>query len=444
MRAYDLIAKKRDGLALSADEIRWLVAAFCSGEVSDAQMAAFLMAVYLRDMTPEETTALTLAMAESGKRLDLALSGATLVDKHSTGGVGDKTTLVVVPLVAECGVPVAKMSGRSLGHAGGTVDKLESIPGFRTELSIDELLEQVRRVGAAMVGQSADLAPADKRIYALRDLTATVESVPLIAASIMSKKIATGASAFVLDVKVGRGAYMKTLTGALRLAETLVKIAENAGKRAVARVTAMDQPLGRAVGNAVEVREAVLALRGEGPPDLEELAVALAAEMLYLSGSEPDVERAAERAAAILRSGRALDRFKAIVEAQGGDPRYIEACAAGGPAPGCKVVPVQAERKGWVAGIDGAEVGLAAMALGAGRTRAGEAIDHHVGVLLHKKVGDEVRPGEPVAEVIARDPESGGRAAQRVLAAYTFTESPVQAPPLLLGRFEAGSRPRTA
>lgn len=437
MRIYELIAKKRDGKALSADEVRRLVAGYTSGEIPDFQMAAFLMAVYLRDMTHEETTALTLAMADSGEQLTLGGPGETFVDKHSTGGVGDKTTLVLVPLAAECGLPVAKMSGRALGHAGGTIDKLESIPGFRTDLSIPEMMEQVRSVGAAIVGQSADLTPADKKIYALRDLTATVESVPLIAASIMAKKIAMGADAFVLDVKAGRGAYMKTERDAVRLAETMVAIANGAGRRAVAWVTGMDQPLGYAVGNALEVREAALTLMGEGPPDLTELSIVLGGEMLCLGGVESDLDKAKEHVRAVLASGRALERFRALIEAQGGDPEYVDRLVTANEIPaGYCATPVLAANDGWVTGIDGGEIGHAGMALGAGRELPEQEIDHGVGVLLRKKVGDRAKRGEPVAIAVARNPEDGERAARRIAAAYKVDASPVQRPRLLLRRID--------
>lgn len=436
MRIYELIAKKRDGHALLPEEVRQLVSGYSAGEIPDYQMAAFLMAVYLRDMTPEETTALTLAMADSGERLQLGGPGEIFVDKHSTGGVGDKTTLVLVPLAAECGLPVAKMSGRGLGHAGGTIDKLESIPGFRTDLSIDEMMDQVRAVGAAIVGQSADLTPADKKIYALRDVTATVESVPLIAASIMAKKIAMGADAFVLDVKSGRGAYMKTEEDAVRLAETMVAIARGTGKRAVAWVTGMDQPLGYAVGNAVEVREAVLTLRGSGPPDLTELCVVLGAEMLCLGGVERDLSRAKARVRDCLESGKALERFKALVKAQGGDPGYLDRLAREEVPEGYDITPALAPKDGWIAGIDGGEVGHAAMGLGAGRERADQPIDHAVGVILRKKVGDQVRRGERIADVIAQDPERAARGARRVEAAFDVDDDPVQVPPLFIRRFD--------
>ena len=439
MRVYDLIAKKRDGKALSAEEVRFLVEGYSAGAIPDYQMAAFLMAVYLRGMTDEETTAMALAMADSGERLALGGPGEVFVDKHSTGGVGDKTTLVLVPLAAECGLRVAKMSGRGLGHAGGTIDKLESIPGLRTDLSIGEMLGQVREVGAAIVGQSADLTPADKKIYALRDVTATVESVPLIAASVMSKKIALGAGAFVLDVKAGRAAYMKTEADAVRLAEAMAAIARLAGRRAIAWVTAMDQPLGQAVGNAIEVREAVLTLKGLGPPDLVDLVVALGAEMLRLGGIESDAEKAKERVRSVLASGRALGRFKALVEAQGGDPDYLDRVASGGEAPdGYAAVPVPAPKGGWVTGIDGGVVGRAAMALGAGRERPGQAIDHGVGVYLYKKTGDRVQAGEPVALAIAPDRARGEEAVARIASAYEIGASPVPRPPLLLARIDSG------
>jgi len=435
VRAQDLIAKKRDGGELTADEIRYLVHGYTRGEIPDYQMAAFLMAVYFRGMSAAETTHLTWAIVESGERVDLSGAPGVKVDKHSTGGVGDKTTLALVPLVAAAGVPVAKMSGRALGHTGGTVDKLESIPGFRTGLSPAEFIEQLRRVGAVIAGQSRDVTPADKAIYALRDVTGTVESIPLIASSVMSKKIASGADAFVLDVKVGRGAFMKELSQAQALAEAMIGIARLSRRRAVAWITSMEQPLGCAVGNALEVAEAIEALKGEGPRDVEELVVALAGEMIYLGEKAADPGEGKKRAAEILRSGAALAKFRELVAAQGGDPGVVD------DPESLLVAPVKADvaapSGGWVAAVDSYAVGLATMALGAGRVRKEDAIDPSVGIVLRKKVGDAVRPGESLATVHARSDEEADTAATAVLGAYSIESQPAKPPALLIQRLES-------
>jgi len=416
MRAYDLIRTKRDGGTLSAEEIEFLVTGFVRGEIPDYQMSAFLMAVYFRGMTPEETTHLTLAMARSGRILDLSGIPGTKVDKHSSGGVGDKTSIALVPLVASCGVPVPKMSGRGLGHTGGTLDKLESIPGFRTVLSVEAFVEQVRRVGCAIVAQTADLAPADGKIYALRDVTATVDSIPLIASSIMSKKIASGADAIVLDVKAGSGAFMKQVQDAHRLAHTMVEIGRLVGRRTVAVVSDMDQPLGRAVGNAVEVREAIATLRGEGPADLTDLCLALGSRMLVLGGRVTSLEEGEELLRAQIRNGAGLCKLAEMIRSQGGDPAVVEDPARLPSAP--VTVQVQAPEAGYVQAIDAEAVGLAAMRLGAGRARKDDPIDHGVGIVLQAKVGDRVELGQVLAQILSRDEAVGAEGARRVLAAY--------------------------
>ncbi|MGH2453233.1 MAG: pyrimidine-nucleoside phosphorylase [bacterium] len=419
LRPYDLIVRKRDGGELSAEEIEALLGAYLREDIAEYQMSAFLMAVFFRGMSARETAALTMAMVRSGETLDLEALGGAAVDKHSTGGVGDKTSLVLIPLVAAAGVRVAKLSGRGLGHTGGTLDKLESIPGFRTDLSRERIVEQVRRIGCALAGQTADLVPADKRLYALRDVTATVESIPLIAASVMSKKIAAGARGIVLDVKTGSGAFMKTVEEARDLAEAMVAIGRQVGRRTVALISDMDQPLGRAVGNAVEVAEAIVTLQGTGPEDLTELSVALGARMLLLAGAEGSLEAAVARLRRALRDGLALERFRKMVEAQGGDPRVVDDPGLLPRAP--HALPVAADGGGTVASIDAGAVGLAAMTLGAGRAHTDDRIDPAVGILLERKVGDRVVPGQPLATVLANDGDLGAEAVQRISEAYMIS-----------------------
>jgi pyrimidine-nucleoside phosphorylase len=415
----ELIQRKRDGEELAADEIAELVLGFSRGEIPDYQLAAFCMAVYFRGLSSAETFALTDAMIRSGETIDLhAELGRKVVDKHSTGGVGDKTSIAVGPIVAACGVPFGKMSGRGLGHTGGTLDKLESIPGFRIELSHEEFVAQVREIGLAIIGQTADLVPADKRLYALRDVTATVENVSLIAASIMSKKLAAGADAIVLDVKVGDGAFMKDLEAARELATTMLELGRSAGREVVCVLTDMDQPLGRAVGNALEVREAVATLRGEGPPDFAELVLASAAHLLALSDLGLDESAARARAEAAVADGSALAAYERWVRAQGGDPDE----SALPSAPVVREVP--ADGDGYVARIGAVQVGLAALHLGAGRRTKDDSIDHAVGVTCLRKRGDRVASGEPLARVHARDEESAAAAASEVAAAYALAVDP--------------------
>jgi pyrimidine-nucleoside phosphorylase len=385
------------------------------------------MAVYFRGLTSAETFALTDAMIKSGETLDLgAALGRKVVDKHSTGGVGDKTSLAVGPIVAACGVPFGKMSGRGLGHTGGTLDKLESIPGFRVELDRDEFVEQVRNVGLAIVGQTADLVPADKKLYALRDVTATVDNVSLIAASIMSKKIAAGADAIVLDVKVGDGAFMKTLADAQILAETMLDLGRRAGREVVCLLTDMDQPLGRAVGNALEVREARDTIRGEGPPDFTELVLDACARLLALSDLGVDEAEGRARAEAAVADGSALARYDQWIRAQGGDP-------AEEALPRARVVlPVEASRDGHVAALGAIRIGTAALELGAGRRTKDDEIDHAVGIVCIRKRGDSVAAGDVLAEVHARDDASAARAAEEVASAYELADEPPAPRPLLL------------
>lgn len=430
MRAVDIIAKKRDGGTLTKEEIAFFVDGYTRGAIPDYQAAAWLMAVLLRGMTWEETTDLTMAMVASGRTLSLRSLGPVVADKHSTGGVGDKTTLVVGPVVAAAGLPVAKMSGRGLGFTGGTLDKLEAIPGFRVDLSAEQFMAQAARVGLVVAGQSAELAPADGKLYALRDVTATVPSIPLIASSIMSKKIAAGADVIVLDVKVGSGAFMKTLESARELARLMVQVGRGVGRRVLAVLTSMDQPLGDAVGNALEVREAIDTLRGRGPQDFDEHCRVLAAHMLRLGGRAADLAEARAAVAEMLASGRALAKFAEFVAAQGGDARVVESPEAVLPqAP--YVAPVPAPRSGYVREINAERVGLATVVLGAGRSRKGEPVDPRVGVVLHRKVGARVEAGEPIFTVHAADEGSWQAAAQQVLGAYAWSDEPVAAPPLV-------------
>ena len=425
--AVELIQRKRDGGEVDADDLRELVLAYTRGDVPDYQMAAFCMAVYFRGLNAAETFALTDSMTASGDTLDLhAALGRTVVDKHSTGGVGDKTSLVVAPIVAACGVPLGKMSGRGLGHTGGTLDKLESVPGFRVELSPDEFVAQLRDVGVAIVGQTENLVPADKLLYALRDVTATVDNVSLIASSIMSKKLAGGAGAIVLDVKVGDGAFMKTRDDARLLAETMLELGRRSGRRVVCLLTAMDQPLGGAVGNALEIRETIATLRGDGPPDLTELMLAACGHLLALSDLGVDEREGRRRAEAAVQDGSAFAHYERWIRAQGGDP----AESALPVAPVVRVV--EAPRAGVVERLGAVAVGTAALRLGAGRTVKDDRIDHAVGVRCLKKRGDRVERGEPLAEVHARTDVAAERAEQDVLAAYGVGEDRPEAVEIVL------------
>ena len=432
MSMYELIKRKRDGESLSDSEISQLVHGITSGAVPDYQIAAWLMAVYFRGMTPAETVAYTQALVASGETLSLADIPGIKVDKHSSGGVGDKTTLVVAPLVAACGVPVAKLSGRGLGHTGGTLDKLESFAGFRVDLNREQFIAQVKCIGLALAGQSANLVPADKKLYALRDVTATVDSIPLIAASIMSKKLAAGSDSFVLDVKAGRGAFMPDKASAAELAAVMVDIASRYDKKAVALVTAMDNPLGRAVGNALEVKEAIAALRGEGPEDLLELTLALAAEMLALAGKAPDAAAARPLALAALQSGRALEMLARMVAAQGGATDAIDHPELLPQAP--LQLEVLLNSSGYITSIDAMEIGLAVMQLGAGRQTKDDAIDLAVGVELLRKPGELAVAHEPVAIVHARTPDAATQAVVRIARAYSLQPGPLLRHSIVLER----------
>ncbi|MCC7355562.1 MAG: thymidine phosphorylase [Anaerolineae bacterium] len=429
MRTVDIIAKKRDGGELTPDEIEFFVQGFTRGEIPDYQASAWAMAVFWRGMTDAETTALTLAMARSGETLDLHDVAPIVVDKHSTGGVGDKTTLAVGPVVASLGIPVGKMSGRGLSFSGGTLDKLESIAGWRAGLTIAEFKAQLRDVGLVVAGQTADLAPADGKLYALRDVTGTVPSLPLIASSIMSKKIASGADAIVLDVKTGRGAFMEEEAEALRLAELMLRIGRSMGRRMAAVISDMSQPLGRAVGNALEVREAVETLRGGGPPDFQEHTIVVSSEMLRLANRARDAEEGRRLAESALRAGRALAKFREFAVAQGGDGRQIDDPAL---LPRARLVePLPAPRSGYLAAMDARKIGLAVVDLGGGRAKKGDPIDYAVGVVLSAKVGDRVEKGQPLLVIHANDEARLREARARLLGAHTWSDEAVSPPRLI-------------
>ncbi len=432
MRAVDIIEKKRDGGELTREEIAFFVHGYTRGEIPDYQAAAWLMAICWRGMSRRETTDLTLEMTASGDRLDLSQVAPNAVDKHSSGGVGDKVSLVVVPVVAALGLPVAKMSGHGLGFSGGTLDKLESIRGFRSDLSTEAFLRQVREIGLVISGQSLDLAPADGKLYALRDVTGTVPCIPLIASSIMSKKLAGGAHAIVLDVKVGRGAFMKTEDDALRLAETMVHIGYDAGRKVTALVSDMNQPLGWAVGNALELREAIDTLHEGGPPDFRDHCLIVAAELLQLGGVARSLDEGVEQAQQALSSGTAWSKFVAMVKAQGGDVRQVENPDLLPHARLVRATP--APRSGYLAELDAQQVGLAAVDLGAGRAKKGDTIDHAVGVIVHYKVGDYVEKGTPLFTVHANEAERLAAAEKRLLAAHTFSDAPASPYPLFYRR----------
>jgi pyrimidine-nucleoside phosphorylase len=418
---YDIIRKKRDGEHLSQEEIAFVVKGFTDGSIPDYQMSALNMAIFLRGMTPQETADLTMAMAASGDMIDLSAIKGTKVDKHSTGGVGDTTTLVLLPLVASVGVPVAKMSGRGLGHTGGTIDKLEAIPGFSIELTKEQFAEHVNKNGCALMGQSGAIAPADKKLYALRDVTATVDTIPLIASSIMSKKIAAGANAIVLDVKTGEGAFMKTLDGSFALAQAMVEIGEKVGRHTIAVISDMDQPLGHAIGNALEVEEAIETLRGQGPVDLTELCLVLGAYMVVAAGVASNAAEARKMLADSLQSGKALATFKRFLKAQGGNPDVVEDPTLLPHAE--HKIEVVLKRSGYVTRIHAEEVGTCAMLLGAGRETKESEIDLAVGIVLHKKVGDAVAEGDSIASLYVNDQSRVAEVQERLSKAYELSET---------------------
>lgn len=414
MRMYDILAKKRDGGILTDEEIQFFIDGYVSGAIPDYQASALLMAIFLKGMTPHETAALTRSMAQSGDLVDLSSIDGIKVDKHSTGGVGDKTTLIVAPVVASLGVRVAKMSGRGLGHTGGTVDKLESIPGFRTTLDREAFFDVVRRVGVSVIGQSGNLAPADKKLYALRDVTATVNSIPLIASSIMSKKIAAGSDRILLDVKTGSGAFMKTLEDSIALAKEMVSIGEHVGRRTVALITDMDRPLGCAIGNALEVCEACETLQGRGPADLTEVCIELAANMLWLA-EKGELAQCRSLAKQQIANGEAFAKLKEMVQAQGGDTSVLDDPSRFDRSNVC--YEVLAQREGFLYAMDTERFGIASMELGAGREKKEDPIDYSAGIVLRKKVGDFVRKGEVLASFYSSE-ESKCRTAEQ-----TFTQA---------------------
>jgi pyrimidine-nucleoside phosphorylase len=429
MQAGELIRKKREGEELSAEEIEWFVQGYTRGQIADYHASAWLMAVYFRGMTAQETANLTLSMARSGEQLNVRQAITPVVDKHSTGGVGDKVTLAVAPLVAACGVAVGKMSGRGLGHTGGTIDKLESIEGLRTALSSSEFMDILLKHYIVLAGQSGELAPADGKLYALRDVTATVESIPLIASSIMSKKLAIGASHLLLDVKFGTGAFMKDLESARLLAKTMVDIGRLAGLHTAAAITSMEQPLGRAVGNALEMAEAIAILRGEGPADVSDLCYHEAAELLVMTGTVPSMAEADMRVRKVVRSGAGLAKLAEVIEAQGGNPRQIERPELLPTAP--VRVMLRAPRGGYIAAIEAEKIGIASMHLGAGRFQKGDAIDHRTGFVLQAKVGDRLAPGDPLVEIHARSEDEAASIQQTLLTCYRWSDALVTPGPLV-------------
>ena len=429
MRMYDLILKKKQGGELSTDEIRYMIEGFTEGSIPDYQMSAMTMAICFRGMTPRETVDLTLAMRDSGDVLDLSGIKGVKVDKHSTGGVGDKTSLALTPIIAALGVPVAKMSGRGLGHTGGTIDKLECFDGFTTALSEEQFAGNVNTIGIAIAGQTANLAPADKKLYALRDVTATVDQMSLIASSIMSKKLASGSDAIVLDVKTGNGAFMKKLEDSRALAKEMVSIGTMAGKKTVAVITDMDQPLGRAVGNSLEVREAIDTLRGEGPADFKEVVFALGSQMLMLAGRAADEKEARALMEGVIEDGSALDQFAQFVRAQGGDaaPVYDTSLL---PVAG-KTLEVTAKESGYVHRILAEDIGIACMTLGGGRETKESAIDLSVGIILEKKNGDAVSDGEVLATIYGNDDAKMQAAYEKIAHAYEIAKEPAAFVPVV-------------
>ncbi len=432
MRMVDLIVKKKSGKALTKEEIAWMVNGFTNGEIPDYQMSAMMMAICFQGMNEEETLALTLNMRDSGDTLDLSMIDGIKVDKHSTGGVGDKTSITLAPLVSSVGVKVAKMSGRGLGHTGGTIDKLESFPGFTTGIETNHFMKQVNTLGMAIMGQTKDLAPADKKLYALRDVTGTVDNMSLIAASIMSKKLAAGADAIVLDTKCGSGAFMKNEADARALAKEMVTIGKNAGKKMTAVITDMDQPLGKAVGNALEVKEAIMTLKGEGPEDFTELCLTLGSEMVVLAGIAPDPDSAKTLLKEAISSGKAYAQLKAFVKAQGGDENAVDDFSILPTAKYSAEVP--APTNGVIKAMNCEEIGNCSLVLGGGRENKESEIDLSVGLIIHKKIGDEVKQGESLATIYYNDASKMQLAVKRYLNAITLTDEAVQKRKVIIDR----------
>jgi len=431
MRAVDIIIKKRDGLELSKEEIKFLIDGYTSGAIPDYQASAWAMAVLLKGMTSQETTDLTMAMANTGETLDISKVVPIAVDKHSTGGVGDKTTITVAPVVAACGLPVGKMSGRGLGFSGGTLDKLESIPGFRTNLTTEEFLKQLGEIGIVLSGQSVDLAPADGKLYSLRDVTGTVQSIPLIASSVMSKKIAAGAQGIVLDVKTGQGAFMETLEDAKQLAELMVSIGELSGRQVIAVLSNMEEPLGIAVGNALELAEAVTATKGLGPEDYMEHCLTLSAYMLVLGKKAKDLTQGKAMAEEVMKNGKAFEMLKRLVIAQGGDVRVIEDLSLLPQAKFSRVV--RSTQNGWVETVNAREFGESAVLLGAGRSKKGDSIDPAVGLMVNVKVGDKVEIGDTLFEIKANDDSVITVVEERLTKAVKISKEPIAKLPLFFG-----------
>lgn len=432
---YELIRKKRNGKALGYDEIKFFIDGYVAGTIPDYQAAAFLMAVFIRGMTLKETVMLTRCMRESGEQLNLSEIPGIKVDKHSTGGVGDKTSIALAPIVAAAGIPVAKMSGRGLGHTGGTIDKLESIPGFRAELTAEEFIKSVREIGIAITGQTGNIAPADKKLYALRDVTATVDNISLIASSIMSKKLAAGADRILLDVKVGNGAFMKEKEEALALARTMVDIGNSSGIRTMAVLSDMNQPLGNAVGNALEVREAVATLKGEGPEDFYCLCRELGAAMLMLGEKVKDLKQGREMVDHLVSTGKAASKFEEFVKNQGGDPDVLEQPDRVLPK-AKQQVSVCAEENGYITSLNAESIGIGAMLLGAGRAKKDDVIDPAVGVVIHKKCGMQVIKGEPIATLHVNKRDNLGKAAELIMKAVSITEQPPFKQEMIMGIVE--------
>ena len=431
MRMFDIIAKKRDGKVLTSEEIEFFVNGYVNGDIPDYQISALLMAIYLNGMNVDETTTLTMLMARSGEVIDLSSIPGIKVDKHSTGGVGDKTTFIISPIVASCGVPVAKMSGRGLGHTGGTIDKMESIPGMKTNIDREEFFDIVRNVGACVIGQSGNIVPADKKLYALRDVTATIESIPLIASSIMSKKLAAGSDAILLDVKTGSGAFMKTTDEAIELAKAMVAIGEKVGRKTIALITDMDRPLGKSIGNALEMKEVCDTLKGKGPKDLTELSLTRATNMLYLAG-KGSLDDCYDLAKDALESGKAFEKLKEMVKAQGGDVSVIE---DNSKFESSKVARgLAAAQEGYIYSMDTEKCGVASMILGAGREKKEDTIDYSAGVIIHKKIGDYVKRGDLIASLYSSSEEKCISSSRLLGEAIKISSAEPVVKPIVLAR----------